>query len=180
MPSYSDLVLQGAQTTHKRHLEAHKVGDIDVKLVLMPAGFCQWCGKPLTGRAKRFCPEVKDHTATYIAPHNSCSLAFWQMWYTIPRFKRAVYVRDNCTCQICGAKPTKANRHGVIIPDFDRLAIDHIHPYSKGGETVIENLQVACRKCNSRKRDKLEFVPQPELLEVGSPETPPPSEAIKP
>ena len=36
----------------------------------------------------------------------------------------------------------------------DKLEIDHVVPYSKGGYTSIENSQVLCRSCNSWKRDK--------------------------
>jgi len=31
------------------------------------------------------------------------------------------------------------------------LHVDHIFPWSKGGETVFENLQTLCSKCNGGK-----------------------------
>lgn len=54
------------------------------------------------------------------------------------RFK--VFQRDNFKCKLCGASP--ATNPNVI------LHVDHIIPYSKGGETVIENLQTLCSNCN--------------------------------
>lgn len=54
------------------------------------------------------------------------------------RFK--VLKRDNFKCVYCGKSP--ATDASVI------LHVDHIIPWSKGGETVIENLQTLCSKCN--------------------------------
>ncbi len=55
--------------------------------------------------------------------------------------------RDNFKCCACGASPAKD-------PSVE-LHIDHIVPWSKGGETVIENLQVLCSKCNIGKSNSL-------------------------
>ncbi len=54
------------------------------------------------------------------------------------RFK--VLRRDNFSCRQCGKSP--ATVLGVI------LHVDHIFPWSNGGETVFENLQTLCEKCN--------------------------------
>lgn len=54
------------------------------------------------------------------------------------RFK--VMLRDNFTCKQCGSSPAKD-------PSVE-LHIDHIRPWSKGGDTVLENLQTLCSKCN--------------------------------
>ena len=54
------------------------------------------------------------------------------------RFK--VLSRDKFKCCACGASPAKD-------PAVE-LHVDHIVPWSEGGETVIENLQTLCSKCN--------------------------------
>jgi 5-methylcytosine-specific restriction endonuclease McrA len=52
-------------------------------------------------------------------------------------------VRDNYTCQYCGAQPSKSN-----------LTIDHVVPRVRGGDTSWENLVCACKSCNLRKGAK--------------------------
>jgi len=64
---------------------------------------------------------------------------------TTLRFK--VLKRDNFKCCACGASPAKD-------PNVE-LHIDHIIPWSKGGETTIDNLQTLCSKCNLGKKDML-------------------------
>lgn len=54
------------------------------------------------------------------------------------RFK--VLARDNFKCCACGASPAKD-------PSVE-LHVDHIIPWSRGGETKLENLQTLCSKCN--------------------------------
>ena len=54
------------------------------------------------------------------------------------RFK--VFQRDNFCCRQCGRCP--ANVPGVT------LDLDHVFPWAKGGETVLDNLQTLCKACN--------------------------------
>lgn len=54
--------------------------------------------------------------------------------------RRAVFARDAWTCQYCGA--TAEN-------------VDHVIPKSKGGLHAWENVVAACRRCNSRKENRL-------------------------
>ena len=61
------------------------------------------------------------------------------------RFK--VFQRDNFKCCSCGASP-------ALDPSIT-LHVDHIIPWAKGGETVMENLQTLCSKCNLGKSDLL-------------------------
>lgn len=56
-----------------------------------------------------------------------------------------VFKRDNFTCTICG----KSKKDGV------QLEVDHIIPVSKGGKTVMSNLQTLCDRCNRGKSNKL-------------------------
>jgi 5-methylcytosine-specific restriction endonuclease McrA len=55
--------------------------------------------------------------------------------------------RDNCRCVMCGASPAK----DVSV----ELHVDHIHPWSRGGKNIEENLRMLCSKCNLGKGAKL-------------------------
>ncbi len=54
------------------------------------------------------------------------------------RFK--ILLRDGFTCRKCGSSPLKS-------PGIE-LHVDHIIPWSKGGETEPNNLETKCKKCN--------------------------------
>ncbi|MBV8990167.1 MAG: HNH endonuclease [Solirubrobacterales bacterium] len=55
--------------------------------------------------------------------------------------RRAVFARDDWTCQYCGAR---AN-----------LTVDHVIPRSKGGGSNWDNIVASCAPCNRRKGDAL-------------------------
>lgn len=57
--------------------------------------------------------------------------------------KRTVYEQQGGICTCCGKKYK-----------YEEMEGDHITPWSKGGKTVIENLQMLCRDCNRRKSNK--------------------------
>ena len=57
--------------------------------------------------------------------------------------KRAAYEAQKGTCPRCG-------QHFEI----EEMEGDHVVPWSKGGKTVPENLQMLCRRCNALKGDK--------------------------
>ena len=56
------------------------------------------------------------------------------------RLKVQVLMRDGNKCRLCGVTVTGDNIH-----------FDHIKPWSKGGETILENLQVLCEVHNLAK-----------------------------
>jgi 5-methylcytosine-specific restriction endonuclease McrA len=55
--------------------------------------------------------------------------------------RRAVFARDDWTCQYCG---TRSN-----------LTVDHVIPRSKGGPSSWDNIVASCAPCNRRKGDAL-------------------------
>jgi len=59
------------------------------------------------------------------------------------RLRAMVLMKDGAKCKLCGATPQ----------DGAKLHVDHITPWAKGGETVFENLQILCEKCNIGKSD---------------------------
>lgn len=61
------------------------------------------------------------------------------------RLRFIVFKRDNFKCVCCGRSP-------AMDPQVV-LHVDHIIPWSKNGETILENLQTLCSKCNSGKSD---------------------------
>lgn len=64
------------------------------------------------------------------------------------RLRFRILVRDGFTCLSCGASPLKT-------PGTE-LHVDHIIPWSNGGETVPENLKTKCLRCNLGKGNAFE------------------------
>ncbi len=54
--------------------------------------------------------------------------------------RRAVFARDDWKCQYCG-EPAEN--------------LDHVLPRSRGGAHTWDNVVAACRRCNSRKENRL-------------------------
>ena len=57
--------------------------------------------------------------------------------------KSKVYLQAQGRCEICRTWVT-----------WDNYECDHIKPYAKGGESIIENAQCLCRSCNRTKSDR--------------------------
>lgn len=55
--------------------------------------------------------------------------------------RRAVFARDNWTCQYCGSR--------------GNLTVDHVIPRSKGGGSTWDNIVASCAPCNRRKGNAL-------------------------
>jgi len=61
------------------------------------------------------------------------------------RLRFIVMKRDNFKCQSCGRSP--ATDPSIV------LHVDHKTAWAKSGETILENLQTLCSKCNLGKSD---------------------------
>jgi 5-methylcytosine-specific restriction endonuclease McrA len=55
--------------------------------------------------------------------------------------RRAVFARDEWTCQYCGSR--------------SNLTVDHVIPKSKGGSSSWDNIVASCAPCNRRKGNSL-------------------------
>ncbi len=73
--------------------------------------------------------------------------------------RRAVFARDDWTCQYCGSR--------------SNLTVDHVIPRSKGGPSSWENIVASCAPCNRRKGDRL--APQVGMQLQRQPRTPGPT-----
>lgn len=62
----------------------------------------------------------------------------------VPPTRSAVMLRDNYTCQYCGA-----------VPGRNQLTVDHVLPRSRGGSHDWTNLVTACKQCNQKKGSHL-------------------------
>ncbi len=95
-------------------------------------------GEPLTG-------PTSSHVQA-AAPSESNAQIPPSRRRNIPdRLRLRVLIRDGFSCVYCGRSP--ATERGVS------LHMDHKIPFSAGGETVFENLQTLCQKCNLGKGD---------------------------
>ena len=70
--------------------------------------------------------------------HKTSRTINWRLRFIVMR-------RDNFKCKNCGRSPA-TDLHII-------LHVDHIKAWANGGETILENLQTLCSKCNLGKSD---------------------------
>jgi len=133
----SDLVIHSGLTSYKSFTDK---------------GFCEWCNKPLPKGFRRFCPRVDDDNWPW--KESQCLARFYNYWYKVPAFKRAIFIRDDFTCQRCPTRPMRKDK--PWLPDLSQLHCDHIIPLSRGGKDAMDNLQTLCAPCNLHKSSQTE------------------------
>lgn len=94
--------------------------------------------------------EVLEHSAigirttTRVLPRPSVIKLIYMVKRPRPQVRlsrREIFMRDEYTCQYCGAKSND-------------LTLDHVMPKHRGGAHTWDNLVSACRSCNHRKGAK--------------------------
>jgi hypothetical protein len=146
-------------------------------------GICYWCGEPIEGRqvTAKYCSE-SCRTATAKARHDArygprkkcvvkgCTKTAKAKGWCLshyPANDRArarhrqvayeefvrddVYDRDGWICGICG-EPVDPK---LKAPDLMRVSLDHIIPFSRGGDHTPDNCQCSHLICNIRKGSSL-------------------------
>lgn len=66
------------------------------------------------------------------------------------RLQQSLIARDGKVCHYCG-RPLQDSISGY---NEDGISLDHVVPQANGGPDSIDNLVLACRRCNSKKKDK--------------------------
>jgi 5-methylcytosine-specific restriction endonuclease McrA len=126
--------------------------------------FCVICGKKFITCKKRMltCSKEcsKKRYSVTRGPQNARQKARANGVYYEPVNPLKVFKRDGWKCQQCGKKLNIKNR-GTIMDDAPEL--DHILPWSQGGEHSYKNTQLLCRKCNQEKG----ATPQGQMLMFG-------------
>lgn len=69
-----------------------------------------------------------------------------------PLTAKVVWARDGLCCRYCGFQSER---------DPSRFQLDHVHPVSRGGTNDVENLVVACERCNRMKGAETGWKPLP-------------------
>ncbi len=61
-----------------------------------------------------------------------------------PERRLGIYLRDGMACVYCES----------TIEDGERLTLDHVMPYSKGGDNSNGNLVTSCNRCNASRGNR--------------------------
>ena len=129
-----NLGLRGASDTHYNQ-KFYEMECLDCGHKYMANGCDVWLR-----RCPNCQPTSKKKSTSPKTAHNSSRVISDKLRYHVLK-------RDNFKCCACGASPAKD-------PSVE-LHIDHKIPWSKGGETVIDNLQTLCSRCNLGKSNDM-------------------------
>jgi hypothetical protein len=103
--------------------------------------FVRYVNDEPTEPASPVAPAPANELASSAPPrHKTPRATSWRLRFLVMR-------RDDFKCCVCGGSP--ALQPGLV------LHVDHIRPWSRGGETTLDNLQTLCEQCNIGKSNLL-------------------------
>jgi len=123
----------------------------------MEKGVCRWCRKPARTPRATWCAIDGDSFGP-----GTCYTLLFAWWWSASAIRRAIFLRDDFTCQKCGLRETTTVA-GREVPSFANLHMDHIFPIAAGGKTTWANLRTLCASCNLRKGARIEGAELPLL-----------------
>lgn len=97
-------------------------------------GYCDVCARPIN------LDKGYWHTDCYglrKGVRSNLDIRRAQFQRKAKKLRKQVAERDGAFCKVCGG--------------WEGLTLDHIIPMSKGGSDDLDNLQILCAVCNSRK-----------------------------
>ncbi|MBQ5861585.1 MAG: HNH endonuclease [Alistipes sp.] len=129
-------LIKGSQPT-RRDMDNHFISKISSGTYLRHFG--NWYNA-----LDAFVQYMQDRTLDdkVLMPHNQDSIIHKTKREPSARLKVQVLMRDGNKCRLCGVECNDG---------LHNIHFDHIVPWAKGGETVLENLQVLCSDCNLAK-----------------------------
>jgi 5-methylcytosine-specific restriction endonuclease McrA len=136
---------------HRARASVDEEGRVMAKSIQLPDGrsACA-CGNILHGARKRVCPECQLKSSIQYAEiaHRRAIPA---------KVRRAVLERDGMVCRHCVRAVVVLDRRlarGERLPG-NLLSFDHFPiPFSKGGRGTVDNVAVACLRCNKSRGDR--------------------------
>ncbi len=150
LPSRTDQLYCKERTCQLARIRERSNADSLARQLSRPERVCARCLKPFAPIAQRrsYCSKHcgrranKENTRS----HQDRARRFGVAREAINRL--AVFRRDGWRCQICGIKTPQRLLGGKTdcAPE-----LDHQVPLSGGGGHIYENVQCACRQCNSAK-----------------------------
>lgn len=148
-PECSRRIKERAKIRERERKKRIKASEklLNKTLVQTAMKFCEVCGNPFLGtNKKKYCSLRCQHQNKWMMKDG----------YRYKFSLKELYDRDAGVCYICGGLcdwEDKQVVNGVWIYGNNYPSRDHVIPKSKGGENSWDNLRLAHRLCNSRKRD---------------------------
>ena len=159
--SHAELNRIALEESEKRKREWLARDEAKAKYRQLSFKQCQACGRLFiheSGRRKLYCSDACAKKVEYAKAKDKRLRVLKENMVDRNINLEDLYQRDNGICYLCGQSCNWDDRviteAGVFIAGDKYPSIDHVVPISKGGKHAWGNVRLACRHCNTMKRDK--------------------------